>query len=127
MTLPLAPTKDAALSGSSDPAQSAPSSSSSAARSPNVKIQIWDTSGSEAFRGITRSYYRGAAGCLLVYDVTHRPSFTNAKSWLKDVREHAEEDAVVVLVGNRIDLAEDDGERRRVKAEEAKEWAESEG
>ncbi|PWN23068.1 hypothetical protein BCV69DRAFT_280683 [Microstroma glucosiphilum] len=130
VTLPLTPPQDASSSTGGDAATSTAStstSSSSAARSPNVKIQIWDTSGSEAFRGITRSYYRGAAGCLLVYDVTHRPSFTNAKSWLKDVREHAEEDAVVVLVGNRIDLAEDDGERRRVNAEEAKEWAESEG
>lgn len=113
-----------------------------------VKIQIWDTAGSEAFRGITRSYYRGAAGCLLVYDVTHRPSFEHCKTWLKDVREHAEEDAVVVLVGNRCDLVGEekkvdenaDGEadtatatasataqgKRKVTEEEARKWAEEE-
>lgn len=75
-----------------------------------VKVQVWDTAGSESFRSITRSYYRGAAGALLVYDVTHRASFLNVKSWLDDVRAHAEEKVSVVLVGNMYDLVQDEDE-----------------
>lgn len=90
-----------------------------------VKLQCWDTAGTESFRSITRSYYRGAAGCLLVYDVTNQKSmslcllrllatdplilkkgFINAKSWLADVREHADPNLTCILVGNKIDLCE---------------------
>ncbi|KAF7976745.1 hypothetical protein HWV62_5724 [Athelia sp. TMB] len=71
-----------------------------------VKLQCWDTAGTESFRSITRSYYRGAAGCLLVYDVTSRASFTNARSWLADVREHADPHLTCILVGNKLDLVE---------------------
>ncbi|EAU80679.1 rab GTPase [Coprinopsis cinerea okayama7 len=73
-----------------------------------VKLQCWDTAGTESFRAITRSYYRGAAGCLLVYDVTSRKSFLNARNWLKDVREHADPNLTCILVGNKVDLCGDD-------------------
>ncbi|KAF8800524.1 rab GTPase [Phlegmacium glaucopus] len=69
-----------------------------------VKLQCWDTAGQESFRAITRSYYRGAAGCLLVYDVTSRKSFVNARSWLAEVREHADPHVSCILVGNKVDL-----------------------
>jgi len=69
-----------------------------------VKLQCWDTAGTESFRSITRSYYRGAAGCLLVYDVTSRRSFLNARTWLADVREHADPHLTCILVGNKVDL-----------------------
>ncbi|KAF5323709.1 hypothetical protein D9619_012937 [Psilocybe cf. subviscida] len=72
-----------------------------------VKLQCWDTAGQESFRAITRSYYRGAAGCLLVYDVTSRKSFANVKNWLADVREHADPHVSCILVGNKIDLCDD--------------------
>lgn len=72
-----------------------------------VKLQCWDTAGTESFRAITRSYYRGAAGCLLVYDVTSRKSFMNARTWLADVREHADPQLTCILVGNKVDLCED--------------------
>lgn len=71
-----------------------------------VKLQCWDTAGTESFRAITRSYYRGAAGCLLVYDVTSRKSFLNCQNWLKDVREHADPNLTCILVGNKVDLCE---------------------
>lgn len=103
---------------------------------------VWDTAGSEQFRSITRSYYRGAAGALLVYDATSRAStpivsprrivsddlagFNNAKSWLLDVREHADPNLTCILVGNKVDLAEGDEGRRAVSTEEAREWAEQE-
>ncbi|KAF9242061.1 P-loop containing nucleoside triphosphate hydrolase protein [Melanogaster broomeanus] len=98
-----------------------------------VKLQCWDTAGTESFRSITRSYYRGAAGCLLVYDVTSRTSFTSARSWLADVREHADPHLTCILVGNKVDLCEEGSEgnpghkRREVPTEEAERWAEEEG
>ncbi|TFK19148.1 ras-domain-containing protein [Coprinopsis marcescibilis] len=99
-----------------------------------VKLQCWDTAGTESFRAITRSYYRGAAGCLLVYDVTSRKSFLNARNWLKDVREHADPNLTCILVGNKVDLCEDSGDAannpirtREVPREEGEAWAREEG
>ncbi|KAM6494037.1 ras domain containing protein [Amanita muscaria] len=107
-----------------------------------VKLQCWDTAGTESFRSITRSYYRGAAGCLLVYDVTSRKSFLNARTWLADVREHADPHVTCILVGNKVDLVEEpDGggtpvltsisapgkHRRQVTKEEGESWAREEG
>lgn len=97
-----------------------------------IKLQCWDTAGTESFRSITRSYYRGAAGCLLVYDVTSRKSFKNAQSWLADVREHADPHLTCILVGNKIDLCNEEGEgssnrQREVSTDEADEWARNEG
>ncbi|KAH9950233.1 ras-domain-containing protein [Amylocystis lapponica] len=97
-----------------------------------VKLQCWDTAGTESFRSITRSYYRGAAGCLLVYDVTSRQSFVNARSWLADVREHADPHLTCILVGNKLDLCSEDGlpapgrRAREVSTEEAELWAKEE-
>jgi len=92
-----------------------------------VKLQCWDTAGTESFRSITRSYYRGAAGCLLVYDVTSRKSFMNAHSWLADVREHADPHLTCILVGNKVDLCEgSSADRREVSTEEAERWASEE-
>ncbi|KAI0797525.1 ras-domain-containing protein [Abortiporus biennis] len=101
-----------------------------------VKLQCWDTAGTESFRSITRSYYRGAAGCLLVYDVSSRQSFLNARSWLQDVREHADPHLTCILVGNKVDLCNDgpegatpaQGQRaRQVSTDEAELWAKEEG
>merc|ERR1719321_1693295 len=72
-----------------------------------VKLQCWDTAGQERFRSIARSYYRGAAGVLLVYAINDQQSFDNLVPWLEDARSHAEPDLVVVLVGNKCDLASD--------------------
>ncbi|WVF69883.1 hypothetical protein IAT40_004666 [Kwoniella sp. CBS 6097] len=69
-----------------------------------VKVQCWDTAGTESFRSITRSYFRGAAGALLVYDVTRRESFDHVTSWLEDLRNHADENVSIILVANKIDL-----------------------
>eukprot|EP01102_Stenamoeba_stenopodia_P017775 TRINITY_DN641_c0_g1_i1.p1 TRINITY_DN641_c0_g1~~TRINITY_DN641_c0_g1_i1.p1 ORF type:complete len:214 (-),score=44.29 TRINITY_DN641_c0_g1_i1:413-1054(-) len=70
----------------------------------NVKLQIWDTAGQERFRSVTRSYYRGAAGALLVYDITSRDSYNHISSWLSDARSLANPDIVIILVGNKSDL-----------------------
>ncbi|KAG8970614.1 hypothetical protein FRC05_000550 [Tulasnella sp. 425] len=91
-----------------------------------VKLQCWDTAGSEAFRSITRSYYRGAAGALLVFDPTSRRSFLSIKSWLDDVRENADPQISCILVANKVDLCEEgsaSAKKREVSAEEAQQFA----
>lgn len=73
----------------------------------SVKLQVWDTAGQERFRSVTRSYYRGAAGALLVYDISNRESFNALTNWLTDARTLASPDIVIVLVGNKKDLDAD--------------------
>jgi len=63
-----------------------------------------DTAGQDRFRGVTRNYYRGAMGCLLVYDITSRDSYNHLMSWLNGARTYAHPDIQVVLVGNKSDL-----------------------
>eukprot|EP01105_Mastigella_eilhardi_P020045 TRINITY_DN4750_c0_g1_i1.p1 TRINITY_DN4750_c0_g1~~TRINITY_DN4750_c0_g1_i1.p1 ORF type:complete len:248 (-),score=43.96 TRINITY_DN4750_c0_g1_i1:123-866(-) len=70
-----------------------------------LKLQIWDTAGQERFRSVTRSYYRGAAGALLVYDVTSRESYNHISSWLSDAKSLSNTKTVIMLVGNKIDLS----------------------
>eukprot|EP00755_Sulcionema_specki_P038742 Sspe_Gene.111460::Locus_93545_Transcript_1_1_Confidence_1.000_Length_810::g.111460::m.111460 len=91
----------------------------------SLKLQVWDTAGQERYRSVTRSYYRGAVGCLLVYDVTKRETFENVKRWLEDVRVLAGKETVVMVVGNKKDLA-DEG-RREVTHVEASFLAQQEG
>ncbi|KAJ9162499.1 hypothetical protein P3X46_022266 [Hevea brasiliensis] len=88
-----------------------------------IKAQIWDTAGQERFRAITSSYYRGALGALLVYDITRRATFNNVAKWLHELREFGNSDMVVVLVGNKSDL----GNSREVDEGEGKNLAEAEG
>ncbi|ORY93498.1 ras family-domain-containing protein [Syncephalastrum racemosum] len=85
-----------------------------------VKLQIWDTAGQESFRTITRSYYRGAAGALLVYDITRRDTFQNLSTWLEDVRQHANPNTVIMVIGNKSDLES----KRQVSREEGERFAE---
>jgi Ras-related protein Rab-11A len=69
-----------------------------------IKAQIWDTAGQERYRAITSAYYRGAVGALLVYDVTRHVTFENIERWLKELRDHVDPNAVVMLIGNKSDL-----------------------
>jgi small GTP-binding protein len=85
-----------------------------------IKAQVWDTAGQERFRALAKNYYRGAVGCLLVYDITNYDSFKNAERWLKEVKDHAEPHLVSLLIGNKNDLEE----KRAVKTEEGGEFAE---
>uniref|UniRef100_A0A670ZRJ2 Ras-related protein Rab-4 n=1 Tax=Pseudonaja textilis TaxID=8673 RepID=A0A670ZRJ2_PSETE len=72
-----------------------------------VKLQIWDTAGQERFRSVTRSYYRGAAGALLVYDITSRETYNALTNWLTDARTLASLNIVIILCGNKKDLDAD--------------------
>lgn len=79
--------------------------------SEKIKLQIWDTvlsssiqAGQETFKSITRSYYRGSIGAVLVYDTTNRESFSNLSKWVEETKNYANEKLSVILVGNKIDL-----------------------
>mmetsp|Transcript_11978 Transcript_11978/g.26293 ORF Transcript_11978/g.26293 Transcript_11978/m.26293 type:complete len:234 (-) Transcript_11978:277-978(-) len=97
-----------------------------------IKLTVWDTAGQERFRTLTSSYYRGAQGVVMVYDVTRRDSFDNLEQWLKEVKLYSPnngEGVVKLLVGNKIDLADGDGSgyERQVDRHEAEEWARNQG
>lgn len=72
---------------------------------PPMPIFIWDTAGQERFRTITKNFYRNANGVILVFDVTNKATFVNVKTWLQSLSEHAKEDIVKTLVGNKIDCS----------------------
>ncbi|XP_050533757.1 ras-related protein Rab-2A-like isoform X2 [Daktulosphaira vitifoliae] len=69
-----------------------------------IKIAIWDTAGQEAFKSIARSYYTGAAACVLVYNITNRDSFLHVSEWLKEARLNSGSRMLFALVGNKTDL-----------------------
>eukprot|EP01125_Pyxidicula_operculata_P000121 TRINITY_DN1017_c0_g1_i1.p1 TRINITY_DN1017_c0_g1~~TRINITY_DN1017_c0_g1_i1.p1 ORF type:complete len:206 (-),score=30.48 TRINITY_DN1017_c0_g1_i1:89-706(-) len=88
-----------------------------------VKLQIWDTAGQEKFRSITRSYYRGAAGALLVYDITRRETFEHLSTWLEDCMKYSNANIVIMVIGNKSDLENN----RQVTREEGEEFAKKHG
>mmetsp|Transcript_13810 Transcript_13810/g.12526 ORF Transcript_13810/g.12526 Transcript_13810/m.12526 type:complete len:211 (-) Transcript_13810:129-761(-) len=89
-----------------------------------VKVTIWDTAGQERFRTLTSSYYRGAQGIILVYDVNRRPTFDSLHMWLQEVEQYSMgggKEVVKLLVGNKVD------QPREVPQEVADEWARARG
>ena len=84
-----------------------------------VKMQIWDTAGQERFRTVVSTYFRGAHGISLLYDVTNRDSFKNLESWLIEIEKNAKEKVLKILIGNKCDLGED----REITIEEGKAFA----
>ena len=72
-----------------------------------TKLTIFDTTGDEKFRAITRQYYKDAQGVLLVYDVTNRNSFNDIAIWERDIKDNAPADTVIFLVGNKSDLTKE--------------------
>ncbi|KAK4248678.1 P-loop containing nucleoside triphosphate hydrolase protein [Corynascus novoguineensis] len=120
----------------------------------HMKLSLWDTAGQETYKSVTRSYFRGASGALLVFDLTRKSTFQHVTDWLNDLRQIAEPDIVVVLVGNKADLASpnaplsptkdqqststtgiggvggggnNNNNRREVTRQEAEEWARRNG
>ncbi|XP_057322379.1 ras-related protein Rab-37 isoform X2 [Microplitis mediator] len=84
-----------------------------------IKLQIWDTAGQERFRSVTHAYYRDAHALLLLYDVTNKTSFDNIRAWLGEIREYAQNDVVIMLLGNKSDC----GNERVIKVEDGKRLA----
>ncbi|VFV46326.1 ras-related protein rab-26 [Lynx pardinus] len=84
-----------------------------------VKLQIWDTAGQERFRSVTHAYYRDAHALLLLYDVTNKASFDNIQAWLTEIQDYAQHDVVLMLLGNKVDSAQE----RVVKREDGEKLA----
>jgi small GTP-binding protein len=81
-----------------------------------VKVQLWDTAGQERFRTIAKSYYKGAHGIILVYDVTNQKSFDNIRNWVNQIKEEASSKVCIILIANKIDsdervVSKQDGEK----------------
>lgn len=93
----------------------------------HMKLSLWDTAGQETYKSVTRSYFRGASGALLVFDLSRKQTFQHVTDWLNDLRQIAEPDIVVILVGNKADLAQQENNKREVTKEEAEEWAKQNG
>ena len=83
------------------------------------KIQIWDTAGQDRFRSITKNYYKGAHGIVLIYDITDKKTFENVRNWVKQIKEEVSDKVCIILVANKID-AED---KRVVSTEEGEKMA----
>ena len=88
-----------------------------------IKIQIWDTAGQEAFQAITRSYYKGAIGALLVYDITRKDTFSHITKWLEVVKSYSAKKICIILIGNKIDLEN----KRQVSKENGENFAKKNG
>lgn len=84
-----------------------------------IKLQIWDTAGQERFRTITSSYYRGAHGIIIVYDITDRQTFSSVAQWTQEIERYACEYVNKLVVGNKYDLEE----RRQVPTEEGEQYS----
>ena len=88
-----------------------------------IKMQIWDTAGQERFKNIIASYYRGAHGILLIYDVTDKDSFKNLSNWLIEIEKNANKNVLKVLIGNKTDLED----KRVITYNQGKEFADTYG
>ena len=89
----------------------------------DVEVQLWDTAGQERFRSITNTYYKSSQGLLLIYDITKKDTFNNVENWINSIKETlGEEDKyLIVLIGNKVDLAEANPETREVSLDETEE------
>ena len=72
-----------------------------------IKVEVWDTAGQERYRSITSSYYKGARGAIIVYDITNDDSFHNVESWMNEVVKKGKKDIQFLLLGNKSDLVND--------------------
>ncbi|KAJ8890448.1 hypothetical protein PR048_009957 [Dryococelus australis] len=88
-----------------------------------IKAQIWDTAGQERYRAVTSAYYHGAVGALLVYDIAKPLTYENVERWLRELRDHADQNIVIMLVGNKSDLRH----LRTVRTDEARALAKHNG
>lgn len=84
-----------------------------------IQLQVWDTAGQERFRTITSSFYRGAHGIIVVYDISDQATFNNVKLWMQEIQRYASAGVCRMLVGNKVDLSD----RRVVEYNTAKEYA----
>jgi small GTP-binding protein len=84
-----------------------------------IQLELWDTTGQETYKSVTRTYFRGSVGAILVFDITSEPSFDELQFWLTQFRSLADPNAFVLLVGNKIDREGD----RRIDPDSAEQFA----
>ena len=84
-----------------------------------IQVHLWDTTGQEKYKSLVKTYYKRAMAAIWVYDITKYETFENAERWISDLRENGENNAEVIVVGNKVDLKE----KRMVSEEEGKEFA----
>lgn len=84
----------------------------------NIKVQLWDTAGQERYKSIVTSYYRGAIGIILVYDISNRTSFNNLRFWLQQIETYCPNNIKILIIGNKNDLPD-----REISLEEGKLFA----
>ena len=94
-----------------------------------IEVQLWDTAGQERFRSITNTYYKSSQGLLLIYDITKRDSFNSVENWINSVKDSlgGEDKYLIVLIGNKVDLAEANPDSREVNLDEAEEICKNQG
>ena len=73
----------------------------------SFRLYIWDTAGQEKFKSVTRQYYRNCHGAIIVFDLTNKKTFDELNKWIKEVKNHAREDTVIIILGNKSDLTEE--------------------
>ena len=88
-----------------------------------IRTQIWDTSGQEIYKSITKGYFKGAHGAMVVYDITKRKTFEHVNNWLNDIKEAADLSPAIMMIGNKCDLVH----LRDVSQEEAVQFAKQKG
>ena len=88
-------------------------------------LSIWDIGGQQRFEFIRSTFYKGAAGALLVFDLTREQTYIETRKWLTEIRQFSNQNIPFVLIGNKVDLVEDVGEV--IDREEARAFAEGEG
>ena len=89
----------------------------------NVSVVLFDTAGQEKFRAITKNYYRGSDGILLIYDITDKTSFEQVENWINGIKESIGKDTdskyIIFLIGNKLDLIDEEGSQREVTEQQA--------
>ena len=88
-----------------------------------IKAQIWDTPGQEQYREITFHHMNKFLGGLIIYDITKRSTYDNVPSWVKILKSKCEKDCVIILVGNKLDIVENNSKSREVSKQEAQTYA----
>ena len=89
----------------------------------NIRVVLFDTAGQEKFRAITKNYFRGSDGILLIYDITDKSSFGQVESWINSIKDSIGKDTdskyVIFLIGNKLDLIGEEGNQRQVTEQQA--------
>ncbi|PHH49511.1 GTP-binding protein ypt5 [Ceratocystis fimbriata CBS 114723] len=92
-----------------------------------VKFEIWDTAGQERYKSLAPMYYRNANCAVVVYDITQAASLDKAKAWVKELQRQANENIVIALAGNKLDLVQEQPDKRAVPAADAEAYAREAG